>query len=300
MDCWPSDTTFYLEPDTTRVETDYLYYWLSAHPLSGDHAKTTLPSLQKPDLEQLELWLPPTGEQQRIARILSTVGTALVATTSAISKRLNVRALLLKELLDGPVDDAAWPLVSLPELIDFKEGPGIMASDFRGAGTPLVRLSGITSRRSVLEGCNFLDPTMVASRWSHFRVSAGDTLVSTSASLGRVAVVGMEAVDAIPYTGIIRMRPRDQRLIPQFLPYLFQSSIFQRQAERSGIGSIMRHFGPSHLRSMTLPVPSIAGQRRIIHALSASDASIDAWVISREKLNEIFRQSLRRLLGPAE
>src|SRR6266850_4374161 len=113
-----------------------------------------------------------------------------------------------------------WLEMPFPEVIDFQEGPGILAKDFREDGVPLVRLSGLDRGNSLLEGCNHLDPETVEKRWAHFALAKGDILLSTSASLGRIAVVGEDGVGAIPYTGIIRMRPRDGRLVAPFIRYL--------------------------------------------------------------------------------
>lgn len=171
------------------------------------------------------------------------------------------------------LSDSEWKQAALPEVIDFKEGPGILARDFREAGIPLVRLAGL-SDNSLLAGSNHLEPTMVERKWSHFRLELGDTLISASASLGRIARVGSEAVGAIPYTGIIRMRPRDGRLRPDFLPYLLDGPDFQRQAEAMGAGSVLRHFGPSHLQHMTLNLPPVGDQARITEVLGRLNSKI--------------------------
>ncbi len=49
------------------------------------------------------------------------------------------------------LSDSEWKQAALPEVIDFKEGPGILARDFREAGIPLVRLAGL-SDNSLLAG----------------------------------------------------------------------------------------------------------------------------------------------------
>jgi type I restriction enzyme S subunit len=143
-----------------------------------------------------------------------------------------------------------WIEVPFPEVIDFQEGAGILAKDFPDEGVPLIRLSGLECGSSILPGCNYLDPEMVARKWAHFALATGDVLLSTSASLGRVDidVVGEDAVGATPHTGIIRMRLRDGRLIAPFLRYLLEVPHFQQQAEMVGLGSVIRHFGPMHLR----------------------------------------------------
>jgi len=71
--CYPSDTTFYLSWKTNNIEIRFLYNWMQIRPLSGEHAKTTLPSLQKHDLETFLIPLPSVEEQKQIAHILSTI-----------------------------------------------------------------------------------------------------------------------------------------------------------------------------------------------------------------------------------
>ena len=172
-------------------------------------------------------------------------------------------------------DTEGWVATSFEDVIDFREGPGILARDFREEGVPLVRLAGLDREASVLRGCDYLSPKAVERRWAHFRLALGDVLLSTSAALGRIAVVGREGVGAIPYTGIIRMRPRDGRLYAPFIRYLLEGPAFQSQAEILGVGSVIRHFGPTHLRQMTIPVPPIPEQRTIAHILGALDDKIE-------------------------
>jgi type I restriction enzyme S subunit len=170
--------------------------------------------------------------------------------------------------------DETWPLVPFEDVIDFQEGPGIMARDFREEGVPLVRLAGLT-RDDLLAGCDYLEPEMVERKWSHFALKEGDILLSTSASLGRTARVSAMAVGAIPYTGLIRLRPRDDRVRPEYVKRLVQDPAFQLQIEAMGAGSVMRHFGPSHLRVMTVRVPPPEEQRRIAGVLGALDDKIE-------------------------
>jgi type I restriction enzyme S subunit len=181
-----------------------------------------------------------------------------------------------------------WPFEAV---IDFQEGPGIMARDFREAGIPLVRLAGLERGRSVLDGCNFLDPKTVKTRWAHFALQQGDILLSTSASLGRIAVVGHDAVGAIAYTGIIRMRPRDKRLRAQFIRYLLEGPEFQQQAEMVGVGSVIRHFGPMHLRQMRVRLPPPPEQRAIAQILGTLDDKIEL----NRRMNETLEEMARAL-----
>ena len=176
---------------------------------------------------------------------------------------------------DHPNPAEEWEERPFEEVIDFREGPGILAKDFREDGVPLVRLAGLSRGASVLAGCNYLDPESSAKRWDQFRLEFGDVLLSTSASLGRIAVVGEEGIGAVPYTGIIRMRPRDTTVHRPFIRYLLEGPDFQQQCEVVGVGSVIRHFGPMHLRQMTLKIPPLPEQRAIAHILGTLDDKIE-------------------------
>jgi type I restriction enzyme S subunit len=149
-----------------------------------------------------------------------------------------------------------------------------MAAEFREEGVPLIRLAGLKEGVSVLDGCNYLDPDTVSSRWAHFRTQPDDVLLSTSASLGEVAVVRGSAVGAIPYTGIVRFRPRSGAICPAFIPLMLTAPAFKEQVEAMGVGSVMRHFGPMHLRRMVVTFPDLSTQQAFAEVLGALDDKI--------------------------
>lgn len=169
---------------------------------------------------------------------------------------------------------ATWGVEPLDVVTDFQEGPGILAKDFHATGIPLLRLRNIETPQVQLEGCNFLKENKVRSKWSHFALKHGDLLISTSASLGRVSVVGVEAVGAIAYTGIIRFRSRDARLHHEYLRAFLSSKSFIEQAERMATGSVIRHFGPTHLKQMAITLPPLAAQVQISEIFDLLDDRI--------------------------
>jgi len=100
--CYPADTTFYLRWKK-KVDVTYLYSYMILHPLSGIHAKTTLPSLQKPDLENMLVPCPSLATQELIADLAIRLATKVEAEEG---KKQALEALfqtLLKKLITGKI-----------------------------------------------------------------------------------------------------------------------------------------------------------------------------------------------------
>ena len=167
-----------------------------------------------------------------------------------------------------------WKVLPIPDVTEFREGPGVLAKDFHDSGVPLIRLAGLKNGVSLLDGCNYLDPEKVEKKWSHFRLKEGDILLSSSASLGRVAEVQSEAIGAIPYTGIIGFRPIENKSVRRYIRHYLISSHFQMQVSAMGVGSVLNHFGPTHIKKMIMPVPSLLVQNEFSNIVTPFDSQI--------------------------
>lgn len=207
--------------------------------------------------------LPPMEEQRRIADFLD-VETARI---DALARVYETAAETIKERVQRLVDEmveAGGSSVPLKYVVRFREGPGIMAADFRDEGTPLVRISGLIDGRVTLEGANFLDPDAVASRWSQFRLKLGDYVISGSATMGSVSIVADQSVvGSIPYTGLIILRPAVPTVSMDYVAAALTSGVFDRQIDVLKAGATMQHFGPTHLAQVSLPIPDLPRQRTI-------------------------------------
>lgn len=189
-----------------------------------------------------------------------------------------------------------WEVFPLKSLIWYQEGPGILADDFREEGIPLLRIKGLSGQYATLKGCNYLDPAKVKKRWNHFRVEVGDFLISASATRGGIAsLVTQDVMGAVPYTGIIRIKPRDKGYVSEIIPYFLLSSLFDTQIDLLSAGSTIQHFGPTHLGRMKAPLPPQAEQREIAKFLDKRVPLIRQaraqTIGSQDKLKE-FRSAL--------
>lgn len=262
--------------------------WLRKFIQVGARAHGSL-SINDSDLMALPVPLPSgstsVAEQQKIAGCLSSVDELMAAQARKLDALKTHKKGLMQQLFprEGETQPRLrftnkneWVVVGLPEVAFFQEGPGIMAVDFRDEGVPLVRLSGVSGSTVTLSGCNHLDPEKASKKWSHFRLAINDLIISTSATFGLTAKVTDAAEGAVFYTGLIRFRPSSERLNLGYLKVFLGSPYFARQVESVAVGGGIRHFGPSHLKQMGIPIPPVEEQQRIADCLTSLDDLITA------------------------
>ena len=297
-------------PDCSASYLDHFFsgdYNLNAYlqPIVKKGAKNDM-KVNNADVLKGDICVPDLPEQQKIAECLSSVDELMAAQARKLDALKTHKKGLMQQLFprEGETQPRLrfsnrvdWAVVALPEVAFFQEGPGIMAVDFHSEGVPLVRLAGVSGPVVTLDGCNYLDPAKVAQKWTHFRLEVNDLLISTSATFGLSSLVTKAAAGAVFYTGLIRFRPSSERLDRGYLKIFLGSPHFGRQVETAAVGGGIKHFGPSHLKQMEIPIPPLDEQQRIAMCLSSLDALITAETQKLEAL-KIHKKGLMQQLFP--
>lgn len=250
-------------------------------------------------LADLELPCPPIHEQRRIADFLDAEILKMDRLDSSCARAKAAAEERAQTLIDALISGAGEP-VPLKYFVRFREGPGIMAYDFRDQGTPLIRVSGLQSGEVTLRGANFVEEKMVASRWSQFKLKLDDYLISGSATMGAVSVVkSHDVVGAIPYTGLIILRPQSSDVSMEFASVALGSGLFTRQIDVLKAGAAMQHFGPTHLAQVSLPFPAFKRQESIAAAARGIKQEALEIVTSLDLQRAILAERRRALITAA-
>ena len=185
-----------------------------------------------------------------------------------------------------------WRIVPFQEFVYFQEGPGIRHWQYRDEGIPFVNIRCLVDGRLDVSSMNCLDPVEVNEKYQHFLLDAGDYVVSSSGTIGRIAEVSDDDLPCMLNTSVIRMRPRDERLLHRrFLRFFLTSSLFQNQIRALASGSVQVNYGPTHLRQVWICVPPLPEQRAIAHVLGTLDDKIEL----NRRMNETLEQMSRAL-----
>lgn len=181
-----------------------------------------------------------------------------------------------------------WVEVALNEAVYFQEGPGLRKWQFGEAdGVPFLNIRTLQNGRIDRTKCQFVKPEEFEGKYEHFLLNEGDLVVSSSGTLGKIALVHQEDLPLMLNTSIIRFRTHDAGFLSQdFLRYYLQSLHFLSQIESSKTGSAIFNYGPSHLNQMYIVIPPLNEQRRIIERL---DELMERFAAARAKLERVPR-----------
>jgi len=269
------------------------------------------------DFKNVLVLFPPVDEQCRIAAWLDLQTHRIDKRRALLGKKRELLRELRQTLLDEVISNGLtknrsvqtgqpalpklpvhWSLSKFKSKVFFREGPGIMAADFTDAGVPLLRIGNMTSGLITMAGCNYVDPEKAERQWRQFRLKLGDLVISASASTGMVSEVGTDAVGAIPYTGLIILRPKTG-LTKAYLRLFVVSEAFLGQVEDFLKGSTIHHFGPTHLRQMLISVPPLAEQNEIATFLDRKLSQIDRQTMLIDQLDELLQQQRKAIIHEA-
>lgn len=200
--------------------------------------------------------VPTMKEQKQITELISKVQSVIDARQMELLK--------LDELIKArfvEVFGDSGKQVPLTEYVWYQEGPGVRSVDFTDDGTILLTGSNINDNEISFgyKSDRFISEELSSGKYAHFMCDADDILAVTSAiapeKFDKKIVIVKEDKRYCLNTGIIRFKPnRDYLTIGYFREFL-KTDYFKHQVMSEMRGIAQMHFGPSHLKRMTILLP---------------------------------------------
>jgi len=100
-----------------------------------------------------------------------------------------------------------------------------------------------------------------------YRLDSGDIVFArTGATTGKSFLVD-NPPEAVFASYLIRLRLREKALLPEFVSLYFQTANYWRSVKEGAAGSAQGGFNATKLGELSIPIPPIAEQRRIVAIL---------------------------------
>ena len=276
---WNVDTAFGLIPSQQLV-SKYLYYFCCYFNFKALDKSTTIPSLAKRDLENVEMPIPPLDEQSRIVARIEELFSELdkaVDTLKTTKEQLEVyRQAVLKDAVDN-AQAMCERFTPIEELLvtdrkGMSTGPfGTMLKkhEHKTTGVPMLGIENIDSGKFIDGNKIFVTPEKAAELKS-FALKSGDIIISRSGTVGELCVVPPRMEGALLSTNLMRVSLDCQKVLPEYFIYLFQSKgIVLDQVKELCKGSTRIFLNQTILKQIQFPIPNVHEQLQIINTIES-------------------------------
>ncbi len=229
----------------------FMYYWLSTKVdfLKSIANGATFKELSKQSLENVEIDLPNLETQQHIVDTIGSVDDLIEKYQETDAKIMSLLSMKFKAI---KVKNNS---IKLEDFAFYQEGPGIRNWQYVDSdGVKFINIRCINDNDMQLDDANMISKEEAYGIYKHFMVQEDDILVSTSGTLGRLAIARKEHLPLCMNTSVIRFRP----LVKENYSYLFcflMSDEFKNLIISMANGSAQLNFGPTHIKKINLLLP---------------------------------------------
>ena len=172
-----------------------------------------------------------------------------------------------------------WQIKGIAEVLFFQEGPGVRKWQFYDEGVKLLNVGNINGGKLNLSTTKIhLSKEEAYGKYSHFLVDDGDLLIACSGIVvsnfhNKITFAKKEHLPLCMNTSTMRFKVLDKNQIDlNYFKYFLQTKHFISQLRKLITGSAQLNFGPSHIKKMSICLPSLSEQKKIADILDAADS----------------------------
>lgn len=258
---WNVDTAFGLIP-SSKLLPKYLYYFCCHFNFTALDKSTTIPSLAKRDLENIEMNVPPLDEQARIVAHIEELFSELdkaVDTLKTTKEQLAVyRQAVLKDAFSNIAEYIPFGRITSSRL-------GKMLDKQKNVGVPCKYLRNINVRWFSFDLSDLLDMKIEEKEFEKYTICKNDLVICEGGEPGRCAV--WEKDETIFYQKALhRVRftiKAEPRFYMYYLWYITQSGSINKFYTGTGI----KHLTGQSLEKIPVPVADIGEQKRLLELI---------------------------------
>lgn len=294
---WNVDTAFGISPGD-ELHPKYLYYFCCSFNFKELDKSTTIPSLAKRDLLQIQMPVPHLNEQERIVSKIEELFSKLdasVAELKTAKEKLKVyRQAVLKKAFASAMQTG---VVEISEIVDdIRIGPfgtALHKADYISGGIPVINPQHI-SGLSINANTKVTISREKATELSPYRLEENDIIMGRRGEMGRVAPVTNAEVGWICGTGsiIFRLKPEYDSF---FYAQILSAPDIVHYLEDNATGTTMKNLNENIVKHIPVPKITREMQKDIFSNLEAQTSvcdSIEQTIDISLRQAEALRQSI--------
>ncbi len=162
----------------------------------------------------------------------------------------------------------------------------------------------VFNQRNVIDsdfnaGDNYITETKFQDLFA-FRTFPGDILVTTRGTIGRAAILPMDAEEGVLHPCLLRVQVEQSKLQPNYLRRLIQEShLLKTQLALMSNATTIEVIYSDTMASLILSVPPLEEQTQIARFLDHETARIDALIAEQQRLIELLKEKRQAVISHA-
>lgn len=294
--CVHQNHVFAVRVTSSELSNEYLEQltaspWGRRYFLSCSKQSTNLASVNTSQLKAFPLLLPPLGEQQKIASILSRWDQKLDTLKALVATKTERVCALRQQLLNGTrrfptFKHVRWRNVRLADVAEnvSERNQGQLTDERLYAVT---KAEGMIPMREHVKGESQDRCKIVAQNWFAYN--------PMRLNIGSIA--RWQKKEPVMVSGdYVVFRCKENALLPDYLDHLRHSGRWTSFVKAAGNGSVRVRIYFDDLGHLSFPLPPVHEQRRIADVLNACDREIRLLIAELEALKQQKRGLMQKLL----
>lgn len=273
---------------------------------------SAIPHLDKKLFKELPVFLPPLAEQERIVQKIEELFAEIdvgIENLKIVKNQIKLyRQSVLKNAFEGKLyNTTKWMLSPLKEICLVISDGDHQPPPKAKSGIPFIMISNLHKNSVDLEKTKYVPDFYYRNLLEKRKPKLDDILFSVVGSYGLVALVDFKENFCFQ-RHIALLRPNLDKVFPKFLYYILRSNAVYKQATDCATGTAQKTVPLSGLREITIPIPSLDEQKRIVAEIETRFERADAMELAvqnaldtAEKLKQaILKKAFRGELVPQD
>jgi len=253
-----------LRPQSEEIDPGYFYHLLGSPEIYAKFASraagATVKNLNSEIVRNVEVPLPPLGEQKRIAAILDQADVLRRLRQRTID-RLNTlgQAIFLEMFGDPRLNPFNYPKSKLGNFADSKLGKMLDKGKVRGDRTlPYLRNANV--RWFEFDLSDVFEMEFFEKELERFRVQEGDLLICEGGEPGRCSIWRGEVDEIFYQKALHRVRVDREMAIPEYIEYWFFMAANLGMLSDTVTSATIAHLTGAKLKNLEIALPPVSNQ----------------------------------------
>lgn len=301
---------------------EYLYYILCSIDFANYVQTGALPSINQETIANIIIKTPKEKkEQEKIAKILSTLDKNIESTNRLIEKEKNIKKAMMQELLTNGIDEDGhirtrathtykeselglipeeWEIVSLDKCSTITNSNVDKKSSVEEQEIKLCNYMDVYVNDEIDNSIDFMVATATELEIKKFTLKKDDVIITKDSEspddIGIPSYVAEDLKDVICGYHLTMIRPK-KNCYGKYLALLLQGNYYKKYFGKLASGSTRFALSLGTISQALITLPSITEQKQIAKILTTQDKKIETEETNLAKLKELKKGLMSDLLS---